>query len=290
MDIRGLKKRYGSFRLEIPELVVPPGFVMGIVGRNGAGKTTLLSLLLDIVARDAGSIRIFGKEIRAEAAVVKRRIGWVSELPRFHNHLTVRQCAAMVAPCYPSWEPGTFQRLTEQFGLTPRQRIWSLSRGSRTRLAIALALSHGAELLVLDEPTTGLDPVFRRELLDLLAEVLQDERKSVVFSTQVTSDLDRIADYITYLEDGRVRFSASKEEIREHWAIIKGGRELLAPPLREHFLEVRQSAYACEGLTTRLDQVRSLLRPDHVIEPPVLEELMLLLSERPHQPIERWLE
>ena len=278
VHIRGLTKRYGNFLLDIPELVVPAGFIMGIVGRNGAGKTTLLQLLLNIVTRDEGSILVFGEELLANEAAVKRRMGWVAEQPRFHTHLTVRQCAGLHAAAYPTWDEATFRRLAERFGLPFRRRIASLSRGSRTRLALALALSHRAELLVLDEPTTGLDPVFRRELLELLADQLQDERKAVVFSTQVTSDLDRIADYITYLEEGRLRFSAGKEDIRARWAIIKGGPELLADPLRRHLLVVRPGAYGCEALTLNLEAVRPLLRQDSVVEPPLLEEVMVLMS------------
>lgn len=190
---------------------------------------------------------------RVHAAAIRSRIGFVHEAPTFYLHLTLATVASIVAPFYPQWDAALFRELASAFELPLGKRVFTLSRGTRTRFALALAMAHHAELLLLDEPSTGLDPVFRRELLDRLSADISDGTASVLFSTHITSDLDRIADYITLLRGGHVVFSTTRDEALETWALVKGGVSLselpstTAWPTRGLRSSCEQCANACCG-------------------------------------------
>jgi len=278
IEIKGLNKDYGDFRLQDVSFTVPRGYIMGLIGPNGAGKTTVIKLILNLLRRDGGEVRVFGRDILAHEVEVKSRIGFVHDTPFFFEHLTLRKLKDTVAPFYGTWDDRIFHRLMEEFDLPLRKRFSKLSRGMKMKFALALALSHQAELLILDEPTSGLDPVFRRELLARLSAFIQDEGKSVLFSTHITSDLERIADFITFIDQGGIVFSAPKDEILEKWAVIKGGSELLAEENRKLFRGVRRREFSVQGLTDDGARARQHLGKDVLIEKASLEDIMFYLT------------
>ena len=278
IEIKGLNKDYGDFRLQDVSFTVPRGYIMGLIGPNGAGKTTVIKLILNLLRRDGGEVRVLGRDILAHEVEVKSRIGFVHDTPFFFEHLTLRKLKDTVAPFYGTWDDRIFHRLMEEFDLPLRKRFSKLSRGMKMKFALALALSHQAELLILDEPTSGLDPVFRRELLARLSAFIQDEGKSVLFSTHITSDLERIADFITFIDQGGIVFSAPKDEILEKWAVIKGGSELLAEENRKLFRGVRRREFSVQGLTDDSARARRLLGKDVLIEKASLEDIMFYLT------------
>jgi len=214
--ISGLRKAYSGFLLNDVSFRLPRGYIMGLIGPNGAGKTTVIKLILNLVRREAGHITVLGRDNLREEAWVKSRLGFVHETPAFYGYLTVRQTASLVSRFYPAWDNARFRELAGEFGLPLHKRVSRLSRGTVMKLSLALALSHSAEFLLLDEPTSGLDPVFRRELLERLSALIQDGRTSILFSTHITSDLERLADYLTFLREGQVVFSSSREEIQDN--------------------------------------------------------------------------
>jgi ABC-2 type transport system ATP-binding protein len=278
IEIKGLSKDYGDFRLQDVSFTVPKGYIMGLIGPNGAGKTTIIKLILNLLRRDGGEVRVFGWDILAHEVEVKSRIGFVHDTPFFFEHLTLKKLKDTVAPFYAMWDDRIFHRLMEEFDLPLRKRFSRLSRGMKMKFALALALSHQADLLILDEPTSGLDPVFRRELLAKLSAFIQDEGKSVLFSTHITSDLERIADFITFINQGGIVFSAPKDEILEKWAVVKGGSELLAEGNRRLFRGVRCREFSVQGLTDDAAQARRHLGSDAVIEKASLEDIMFYLT------------
>jgi ABC-2 type transport system ATP-binding protein len=278
VEARGLSKRYTEFALEDVSFALPRGHVMGLIGPNGAGKTTTLKLLLGLLRRSGGEVSVLGADPELEEGAPRERIAFVHDEPFFYRWLTVAQNAALLGPLYPSWNAATFARLAAAFGLEPGKRFGALSRGNRTRFALAMALSHDAELIVMDEPTTGLDPVFRRELLDHLWELLQDERVSIVFSTHLTADLERIADFITLLQSGRVVFSVERDEILERWGVVKGGLELLDAGAGELLCGVQRSAFAFEGLTRDAAAARRALGEAAVVERATLDDVVVLMT------------
>ena len=275
LEIRELRKYFPGFALIDVSFTLPRGYVMGLIGPNGAGKTTTLKLILGLLRRDGGAIRIFGLDAARDGAEIRSRIGFVHDEPRFYRHLTLTQNAALVAPFYDTWDAGAFRRLADAFELPLQKRFGHLSHGNKTKFALALALSHRAELVVLDEPTSGLDPVFRRDLLDTLTELLQDERASILFSTHITSDMERIADYVTLIQDGRIVFSQSKDEILERWALVKGGLELLPSLPADYFRGIHRGAHGFEALTDDAATARRDLGGTVVIEKATLDDVVL---------------
>jgi ABC-2 type transport system ATP-binding protein len=252
---------------------------MGLIGPNGAGKTTLIKLILNLIRRDGGNIQVFGQDNLADEAVIKSRIGFVPDEPRFHPDATLRELAASVAPFYAKWDDARFRALAGEFELPMKKKFKKLSHGTKTKFALALALCHDAELVLLDEPTTGLDPVFRRRLLDMLAGLLQDERVAVLFSSHITADLERAADFVTFLSDGRVVFSEPMDQLTERWAVVKGGREMLDADARAFLQGVRVRAHGFEGLTSQVDEARRRFGNGFVVERASLDDIMVLYGK-----------
>jgi ABC-2 type transport system ATP-binding protein len=233
-----------------------------------------MKLILDLVKRDSGEILVCGLDPARHGAEARSRIGFVHDEPKFCSRLTLAANAALVARFYPSWDQAAFRRLASSFELPLEKKFGVLSRGKRMRFALALALSHRAELVLMDEPTSGLDPLFRRELLDTLSGVLQDERTSILFSTHITADLERISDYVTLMQEGRIVFSTTKDEITEKWGIVKGGLELLNGIPHDLFYGVRRSAYGFAALAGDAEEAHRRLGGSVVIDKASLEDIV----------------
>jgi ABC-2 type transport system ATP-binding protein len=227
LDIHCLNLNLGRFALRDLAFVVPRGAITGLVGANGAGKSTLMKLILGLRQPDSGSIHFFGEDAQTHGPRLRARIGFVQESPTLPMHLRIGELAEVAAPFYPTWNPTLFQRLMELFEIPRKTSFGKLSQGNRMKAALCLAMAHEPELLLLDEPTSGLDPASRRDFLDLLLEIVQDERRAVLFSTHIVSDLDRVADHLVVLKHGRVALAGAKDELLEDWHLVKGGEELL---------------------------------------------------------------
>jgi ABC-2 type transport system ATP-binding protein len=279
LEIDSVCKRYEGFTLNDVSLRLRRGYIMGLIGPNGAGKTTLIKLILNLIRRDGGAIRVLGRDNLADEAAVKSRIGFVPDEPRFHEDAALKDLASAIAPFYAKWDERRFRTLAGEFELPLRKKFKKLSHGMKTKFALALALSHGAELVLLDEPTTGLDPIFRRLLLDMLAGLLQDERVSVLFSSHITADLERTADFVTFLRDGRAVFSNPMDQLAESWAVVKGGREMLDADARAFLQGVRVRRHGFEGLTSRIDEARRRFGNGFVIERASLDDIMVLFGK-----------
>lgn len=275
LKVNGLSKQYPGFKLSDVSFGFERGTVMGFIGRNGAGKTTTIKLIMGLIRKDKGEIEILGQKMGTEHSEIREKIGFVYDEHGFYGGMTVKTVGKITAPFYRNWDHKEFNRLIGEFGLDPKRKTGVLSRGQKTKLAIALALSHGAELLIMDEPTSGLDPVFRSELLDILYQVIQDERKSIFFSTHNTSDLDRIADYITFIEDGKVIFSESKDELLERYKIVKGPLKHLSTHVIKLCVGTRESRTGFEALTSSAEELAGIIGQEMVVERANLEDIMV---------------
>ena len=220
LEVRGLRKSYDSFMLSDIAFDLPSGYIMGFVGPNGAGKTTTIKLILNVIKGDSGSVKLFGRE---DTIVHNEEIGVVMDAPLYVDDWKVSDVESALSPFYKQWDKKLFDEYIKRFGLESKKKIKELSRGMKIKLQIAAALSHNAKLLILDEPTSGLDPVARDEICDLLREFVSDENKSVLFSTHITSDLDKTADYITFILNGSIVFTGAKDELIEKYARVTGG-------------------------------------------------------------------
>jgi ABC-2 type transport system ATP-binding protein len=279
LEIKGLRKEYKNFRLNDISLHLPSGYIMGLIGPNGAGKTTLIKLILNLVQRESGEIKIFGTDNLIHETDIKSRIGFVHEEPHYYSYLRVKEMRALLSRFYIHWNDDRFYNLCGEFNLPLNKRISTLSRGTKMKLSLALALSHDADFLLMDEPTTGLDPVFRRDLLKKFSEIIQNENKAVLFSTHITSDLERIADYITYIQNGEILFSCTKDHLFETWALVKGGNEILNHESKKLFEGIRKGPYGFKALTSDKEAVQKALSGKNIIlEKPSLDDIMILLS------------
>ncbi|MDP2856655.1 MAG: ABC transporter ATP-binding protein [Bacillota bacterium] len=234
IDVRGLKRRLGGFLLDIPRLSLERGYVLGLLGRNAAGKSTAIGTLLNLVHPDEGLIRILGLELPGAQTEVRRRIGFVPEQPAFYANLTADQMAGLVRPFYPRWDPALYRRYVQRLEVDTSKPIGSLSKGMKVRFALVLALAHRPDLLLLDEPTAGLDPVVRQEVMCEIAALVKDGEHSALISSHITSDVDRIADYIAIIEDGKLIEHENREALVERWRKVVGclpGRQVQLDPL-----------------------------------------------------------
>ena len=233
LEIKGLNKAYDSFALKDVSFTLPKGYIMGFVGENGSGKTTTIRSILNMANIDSGKISVFGLDSVTDTIAIKEKLGVVFDSLYLADHLTAKQIEKQLKPFYKDWDSKEFAGRLKSFGLPDNKRVGEFSKGMKMKLMIAIALSHKADFMILDEPTSGLDPVARDELLDILAEYIENENRSVLFSTHITSDVERIADYVTILHNGRVWFTGTKDELNEKYVILRGSEEDISSALRE---------------------------------------------------------
>lgn len=273
LTVRGLCKAYPRFHLKDVTLHVPRGMVVGLIGENGAGKSTLIGAALGLLRRDAGVVRVLGKEtLDAETL---GQVGVVFDGNNFPDMLSPAKLGRVLKRIYPSWDEPGYAALLERLGVPQDQKLREMSKGTRTKLSIVTALSHGSRLLVLDEPTSGLDPVVRDDILDLLWEFVQDEQNAVLISSHITSDLEKVADYIVFLHQGRVVFEKPKDELRYGWGMLRCGAERLRTLDPADIVAWRRQEYECEALVYDRDAARKKY-PDALIDPATIDEIMLM--------------
>ncbi|NNU77848.1 ABC transporter ATP-binding protein [Clostridium estertheticum] len=275
LDIRNLSKSYGDFCLNGLNFKLEKGYVMGFIGPNGSGKSTTIKSIMNLIKKDSGSISVFGMDNVKDERKIKEKIGFVYDENIFYGMLTINEMKNIIAGFYRKWDENKFKEYIKHFELNPNKVIDKLSKGMKIKFALALALSHGAELIVMDEPTSGLDPAFRSELMDILYNVIQNEEMSIFFSTHITADLEKIADYITFINKGSMVFSESKEEVLQKYAIVKGSSRLLDLNIRKEFIGIRETASGFEALTDNKEKARILFNDSCKIEKASLEDIMV---------------
>ena len=273
LEIKGLCKQYEGFALENVSFTLPRGAVMGFIGENGAGKTTTIKSILHLIHRDAGEIRVLGLDNEKDERAVKERIGVVLEDGCFLNTMNARQVDTLMGKAYKSWQSAQFFGFMKRFGIDERKKIKDYSKGMRMKISIAAALSHGAELLIMDEPTSGLDPVVRDEVLDLFYDFMQDESHAILLSSHITSDLDKIADYITFIHRGRVVLSEPRDELLDTYGVLRCTADQLASLDPAAVRAKRVSTFGCEALVRR-----GGVPQNWPVEPVNIEQIMLFLT------------
>lgn len=273
LEIKGLCKQYTGFALDNVSFSLPRGAVMGFIGENGAGKTTTIKAVLNLIRRDAGEIRVLGMDNIRDERAVKERIGVVLEDGCFLNTMNARQVDTLMGKAYQNWNPEQFFGFIRRFGIDENKKIKDYSKGMRMKISIAAALSHGAELLLMDEPTSGLDPVVRDEVLDLFYDFMQDEGHAILLSSHITSDLDKIADYITFIHGGRVALSEPRDELLDTYGVLRCTADQLAALEPRAVRAKRMGAFGCEALVRR-DGVPQ----GWPVEPVNIEQIMLFLT------------
>ena len=274
VELNNVTKHYSSFQLDQVSFGVPQGCIMGFVGENGAGKTTTLKTILNLVDINEGEIKVFGLDHKQDERKIKEQIGVVFDESYFHDNLTIRHISKIMGKVYSNWQEATFEKYTNQFKLPKDKIIKEYSRGMKMKLSIAVALSHQAKLLILDEATSGLDPIVRDEILDIFQEYIQNEEHTVLISSHITSDLEKVADYITFIHNGRIVFSKSKDDLIYSCGVVhcrKGDFDKLD---KNHIIGVRRSQFGYEVMVDNKEELKRG-RKDLVVDNTSIEEIIL---------------
>lgn len=276
IELHNVTKSFSSFHLQNISFSLPTGYIMGLVGENGAGKTTVIKLMLELLKKDKGDISLLGKDIYSNFTI-KQDIAVVFDDIFFVEDWKLHDVESAISPFYTNWDRVLFQHYCTKFHLDHNVKVKELSKGMKMKLMIAVALSHKARLLILDEPTSGLDPVARDELLNILQQFIEDEQNSVLFSTHITADINKIADYITVLHEGKIFFTGSKDELLETYAIVKGGNDEVNDTLLPHLIGLRKSQTGFSALFPVCKM--NVITPNLIVEEVTIDEVLIYLNE-----------
>mgnify|MGYP002344398257 CR=1 FL=1 len=278
LELNGVNKNFSSFSVKNMSFALPQGFIMEFIGPNGAGKTTTIKMILNMLRKDGGAIKIFEKDHILCEQEIKEKIGVVMDWPFYVDEWTLIDLEKSLMPFYARWESEKYKALLADFHLDRKKKIKELSRGMKIKTMLAAALSHEADLLILDEPTSGLDAVARSELMELLSGFIEDENKGVLFSTHITTDLEKIADYITFINEGKVLYSGTKDDLLERYLIVKGGLGVLSAGQKKQIIGYREHGVGFDGLIEKA--LWKSLPKTIITEPSNLDEIIVRFTKK----------
>ena len=274
LEIRDLTRHFGDFTLDSLNLTLPGGCILGLIGENGAGKSTTIRLILGMLRPDGGTVTILGRDNRDNLALTKQDIGVVLDEVGIPECMTPKQVGIVMADVFTRWDAKTYEGLLERFSLPENKKFREFSRGMKMKLGLAVALSHEAKLLILDEATSGLDPVVRDEVVSILSEFTRDESHSILISSHIVSDLEKICDYIAFLHSGKLLLCEEKDRLLEEYAVVRLPRERLADLPEDSIVRQQYGAYGAQALV-----LRNRVPRDLPLERTSLEDIILLLAK-----------
>ncbi len=274
IELNGLTKKYGNFQLDNITFKVPKGSIMGFVGENGAGKTTTIKSMLNLVNTDGGKITLLGMDTVKDNKMIKEQIGVVFDESYFHENLFVTDIQKIMPRIYAKWDKDLFEQYINKFKIPKGKIVKGLSNGMKMKLSIAVALSHNAKLLILDEATSGLDPIIRDEILDIFLEFIQKEDHTIFISSHITSDLEKIADYITFIHEGKIVFCENKDDLIYNYGIVHCKKEEVKRLKQSNIIGIRENKYGCEVMVNNKKEVEREHR-DFIVDTTTIEEIIL---------------
>jgi len=270
LQLINVTKQYKDFKLDNINIKLPQGCIMGFVGENGAGKSTTIKLILDLINRDRGQITVLGKDNKIDFNSIKENIGVVMDESSFPDNLNSREINKFMKRIYKTWDEDKFFKLLKQFSIAEDKSIKDYSRGMKMKFSIAVSLSHDSKILIMDEATSGLDPIVREEILDIFLEFIQEESNSIFISSHIISDLEKICDYITFIHKGKIVFSEPKDELLEKYGILKCSEKELEKIEVSAVKGIRKNKFGVEALICK-----NKVRGNHVIDKANIEDIML---------------
>lgn len=274
IEFSNVTKKFSAFSIAETDLKIKKGYITGFIGTNGSGKSTIIKMMMNLLYPDTGEIKIFDLNYSNNEKDIKKHIGFVSDSNIFYPSLNLKENTRIVAPAYPHWDHKLFKEYLKKFELPFNQPIKKFSKGMQMKAALALTLSHNPELIIMDEPTAGLDPAFRRELLGIFQELMMDENKSIFFSTHTTNDLYYFADYIVFIDQGEILFNQSIDDLKEEYAVIKGSNDLLDRDTEAFLTGIDRTPSGFQALTNQIKKVKEIFGDYVVIENASLEDIM----------------
>jgi ABC-2 type transport system ATP-binding protein len=283
LEITNLNKSFKEFTLKNVNFHLPEGYIMGLIGPNGSGKTTTIKLILNMLLKDSGTIKLFGYDHIQKEEEIKEKIGVVFDRAYYQPHWTLMELEKSIRIFYKTWDSKKYLNYLGEFGLKPNSRIKNLSNGMKLKLMIAIALSHDTRFLILDEPTSGLDALSREELLMILHNYVLEEDKSVLFSSHITGDIEKIADYVTFMNEGEIVYTGTRDELLEHYCIIKGDSKELSLEQRNAITGFVEYPTGFEGLYP-VQKLKGL-SPNIVTDPVTLDDIIIFTTRNSKQQI-----
>lgn len=278
IKVEGLNKKYPNFELKDVSFAIPTGCVAGFIGLNGQGKTTTIKSILGLSPSSSGRVEILGRDMAESGKEIKDDIAVVFDEGYLYDTLKMKEMKDIIKVAYTKWNEEKYKALMKDFGLDENQVISTLSKGMRMKFALTLALSHRAKFLIMDEPTSGLDPLVRKQLLDILADYMREEGLGLLYSSHITSDLDKFADIIIFIDKGRIVFVEEKDALLDGHRRVKGDASLLNDDNRSLFISLSENAYGFEGVTKKAEELKKSME-GLVIERLNIEDLMLAYIE-----------
>jgi len=275
LEIKNLRKEYPKFVLDNVSFSIPEGYIMGFIGENGAGKTTTLKAMLNIISNNGGTVRIFNKDMSEHELDIKKDIAFMSGRS-YYPKRKIKDITKVYRRFYENFDEDIYRIYLKKFKLDEDKKIFELSQGMNLKYAIALALSHHAKLIILDEPTSGLDPVARDSLLEIFQEIIEDGKVSILFSTHITSDLEKCADYVTYIQEGRIIESLSKDDLLDKYRLINGSKENL-DKVKNDVVSYKVNAF---GFTALIKKEDLKADKDIRVATPNLDDIMIYFAEK----------
>ena len=275
LEIKNLSKKYDGFELKNINIELPKGMIMGFIGENGAGKTTTIKTILNVINRDSGEIKIFGLDNKESERKIKEDIGVVLDDSFLSEYLNPSDINKIMKNIYKNWDEKLYFKYIEDFKLPKEKMSKEYSSGMKMKLKIAVALAHHPKLLILDEPTSGLDPVARNEILDIFQEFIQDEEHGIFVSSHITSDLEHIADYITFINNGEIIFTKTRDELLENYGIVKCSEEQFKKIDKKDYIKYKKNRYEYDVLIENKYEFKKNYDIS-VIDKPSLEDIMLI--------------
>ena len=276
IKVTNLCKSYPTFKLDNVSFELPKGYIMGFLGMNGAGKTTTLKSILNIVKPDSGAVEILGQDFANNEIALKKKIGFSLGEADYYQKSKIKKITDVYKRFFDNWNEDEYQKFIKRFDINESKNISELSTGMRVKYALALALSHNAELYIFDEPTSGLDPIARDEMLDLFHEIIEDGDKSILFSTHITSDLDKCADFVLLIKNGKIIANTTKDDLVLNHLLISGKKEQLTEQIKHKCIGYKISSYNFTGLLLKKDFD---FTGDFVTETPNLEDIMIYYNK-----------
>ena len=272
LKLENVTKEYKDFKLENINIALPKGCIMGFIGENGAGKTTAIKLILDLINRDDGTITILGKDNKTEMNSIKENIGVVLDESSFPENLNAAEINNILKKIYKTWDENKFFNLLDKFSILLDKSIKDYSRGMKMKLSIAVSLSHNSKILIMDEATSGLDPIIREEILDTFLEFIQDESNSIFVSSHIISDLEKICDYITFIHNGKIILSETKDDLLDNYGILKCSAEEFKNIDKSIIKGIRRNKFGIEALI-----LKNKISGNYVIDKASIEDIMIFI-------------
>lgn len=275
LEVKNLTKQYAGFKLDHVSFSIPKGTIMGLIGENGAGKSTTINAILDLIKKDEGTVTFWGQELSSNPHKLKEDIGVVFDNLSFYETLTPNKIGNIAKSAYKQWKPDTYKKYLEQFELPANKELKTFSKGMKMKFNIAVALSHQPKLLILDEATSGLDPIVRDDMLDVFLDFVQDENHSILVSSHITTDLEKIADYITFIHKGKVLFNKAKDELLYNYGIIRCGEALLNQLDKTDILAYRKRDFQWDVLVADKEKAKHKYK-NAIVDNITIDDILLL--------------